>query len=195
MTTLAEKPFLFMRHGDTESSEHGLIAGGGTDVALSFAGTVQAMRSQILLKKKDIRTICHSPLSRAVRTAHSVNNKRQIPLISIENLSDCHYGVAENQPYHDHLLRWSYGEQIEGAEHFSTFAERAVLGVSQALEYPQPLIIAHGSVFLALIHTLQFEGSFTLPPCVPIEFIPNGNGTWRATPLLQSETAVMDLLA
>ena len=195
MTSLAEKPFLFMRHGDTDYSDNGLIAGGGTDVALSFAGTAQAMRSQILLKKKDIRTVCHSPLLRAVKTAESVNSKRQAPMVSIDNLADCHYGVAEGQPYQDHLLRWSYGEDIEGAEHFSTFAQRAVSGVSEALEQPKPLIVAHGSVFLALIHTLHFEGSFTLPPCVPIEFYPDGNGVWRATPLLQSETAVMDLLA
>ena len=195
MTSLSEKPFLFMRHGDTAHNEDGLIAGGGTDIPLSFAGTAQSMRSQVLLRKKDVRTVCHSPLIRAVQTAERIASKQNIPMVAIPDLTDCHYGVAEGQPYHDHLLRWSYGEPIKGAEHFSVFSERAIRGVEQALTYPNPLVVAHGSIFLALIHTLRFEGSFTLPPCVPVEFYPDAKGVWRATPLLQSETAIMDLLA
>lgn len=183
-----------MRHGDTDYNDTGLIAGGGTDIPLSFAGTAQSMRSQILVQKKDIRTICHSPLQRAVQTAERIANKKQIPMVSIPELADCHYGVAEGQPYHDHLLRWSYGEPIAGAEHFSDFSARALVGIQHALTHPNPLVVAHGSTFLALIHSLQFQGTFTLPPCVPVEFCPDSNGIWSCTPLMQSDTAVMDLL-
>lgn len=152
MSLTLSRRFIFLRHGQTDwNAEHRCI--GQTDIPLNEAGREQAhlvARSPIL---RQVDGIVSSPLSRALETAQIVATSTHLPLIVDDRLTEANLGVFEGQIEHDESMfdGWFAGTTPEGAEPWSKFCRRVLIGVNSAFsQYSCPLIVSHAAVFLAI---------------------------------------------
>ena len=157
---LLAKTFIYLRHGETDwNREH--RAQGHNDIPLNATGIAQAHAAKAPLARCEIATICASPLARAHRTAEIINETLRRPLVVIDDLKECGYGVIEGQPRGDWFKAWRRGGIIEGAETFEGFMARALGGINQALAHPGPvLIVAHAGVYWAIQRHARLERTY-----------------------------------
>ena len=162
---LLAKPFYYLRHGETDwNREH--RAQGHNDIPLNATGIAQAHAAKAPLARCAIATICASPLARARVTAEIVNQTLQRPLVVIDELKECGYGVCEGQARGDWFKAWRRGETPEGAESFEAFMARALAGLNKALSHAGPvLIVSHAGVYWAIQRYARLERTFLENGC------------------------------
>ncbi len=178
------KQFIFIRHGQTDWNVRGTMQG-STDIPLNEIGIEQAYEAQRILKSQPIATICHSPLSRAKKTAMIINEALNCPMVEIEDLSEWHFGPYEGADYEDwmgEMFRGTLPEIPEGIEKRDRFFTRVYGAINQALAQPGlVLIVAHGAVYIPANESLAQSQRIGLPNCVPVRHdppsIPDGNWT------------------
>lgn len=171
---LAQVPFYFLRHGETEWNQTGLIQG-CIDISLSDKGIEQAHQAAQQLKDIPIGTIITSPLQRARKTAEIIGLSLNMPVTVIEEFKNACYGSIEGKSkveHHEAYSGWKTGYKIEGAECYSCFVRRVYKGFNKALQHPGPvLIVAHGGVHWPVQDALHIE-SYTIPNAMPMAHIP-----------------------
>ena len=150
MTELAQVPFWFLRHGETDWNVQGLSQG-RTDIPLNAAGQAQARAAAARLQGQGIRTIVSSTLGRARETAAIVGAALGLPFSTDPDLQETFFGAQEGKK----MGAW-YDEWVEdrytpaGGETFAALRIRVVVGLNRALALPGPvLVIAHGAMFRA----------------------------------------------
>ncbi|MSP82199.1 MAG: histidine phosphatase family protein [Alphaproteobacteria bacterium] len=146
---LLARPFVFVRHGETDYNRAGRIQG-QRDVPLNDRGLVQAAAARDTLDGLPFTTLCCSPLLRARQTADVINATLGLPLVVIDSLKECGLGELEGRVIERTAWRdpWRDGMTPSGAETYDDFLSRALAGLNQALARPGPvLIVAHGGVF------------------------------------------------
>jgi len=176
---LIAKPFVFVRHAQSEFNAVSLI-GGFTDSSLSEQGIEQAKAAAPILKNIDWSVVATSTLRRTQQTAFYAVPKQDIK--PYENLKERNWGdlegcpIAELTPYED--------TPING-ESWQAFETRIVSVLNDILsEYSWPLIIAHSGVYRVLNSLINGT-----PYCsrvgnvAPISFVPSQNKSgWSITP-------------
>ncbi len=160
-----KKEFYIIRHGETDWNKLGLV-NGITDRPLTKKGINQAeiTRDKIFSKIKELnfKTIVHSPLSRAKDTASIINQKLNLPMIEVLELREASVGELEGKPHpsHETWQKWINGEFIgNGVESFEDGKKRVKIGLQKALEYENPLIVAHGGVFFQMCSILNIQNN------------------------------------
>ena len=150
--TILNKPFYFVRHGETDWNRRHLYMG-SQDIPLNQRGIEQSKLAADWLKDEPIVHIATSPLSRARKTAEIIAEKIQKPITVVDDLRECGWGIKEGEPFDDGVIlqKWFKGEALEGAEKVHDFGARVMRGLTSALELPGPvLIVAHGGVYCAI---------------------------------------------
>jgi len=163
------KDFYFLRHGETNwNLEHRGM--GQQDIPLNERGESQALQAAHILKAEPIKTICHSPLVRAKRTAQVISQKTGAPLIEVPELIECCWGEREGQIKGKWTEDWIAGANIPGAESYEDFLLRALHGLNRALSNEGPvLIVSHGGVFFWGVQKFaQLGARYDLRNCVPV---------------------------
>ncbi len=170
MSNIPKKSFYFLRHGETDWNKNH-IAMGQKDIPLNQTGIQQAYRAAELLKNCSFSAIAVSPLKRAKQTAEIIAEKFSVPMIEIEELKECSLGIMEGQlkGYNHWVGAWHNGSIISGAETYSSFTKRAILGIQKALKHhSEPvLIIAHGGIYEVIQRGVNSPFD-NLQNCVPI---------------------------
>jgi broad specificity phosphatase PhoE len=175
-------PFYFLRHGETDWNRRRVMQG-HTDIALNDAGIRQAQDVAPAVAKLPIKTICASPLSRARRTAEIVN-VNNAPLIVIDALKECGFGVHEGEDASGGWRAgWMTGGVIQGGERRPDYIARVHRGLAEALSQQGPvLVVAHGGTFWALEDL--FGQTVHVQNCTLYEIAPPaGAGFWTARQL------------
>tara|TARA_R110002050_G_scaffold44262_1_gene105540 strand:+ start:43963 stop:44544 length:582 start_codon:yes stop_codon:yes gene_type:complete len=183
-TKITEKPFFFIRHGQTDwNVKHHVM--GVTDIPLNQVGTMQAQSAHQQFKGIKIENICYSPLKRASCTAEILNDVLQCKMHPIEELKEFNIGNFAGKKIGDWFDEWIQGKNIPGAEHFHEFVERSILGINKALEHKGPvLIVAHGGVYWAIKRAIEQPHLADLPNCILSFFSPQQTtGIWKCTQL------------
>lgn len=153
---LIQRPFYFLRHGETEwNRTH--RAQGQIDIPLNETGIAQARRTAEVVRGLGIKRICASPLGRAYETARHSAEAAGVEISIVENLRECGLGVDEGRMHGGTWFAdWRAGAYVpEGAESYAGFLTRALQGVNEALAtYKEDplLIVAHGGVFWSIVH-------------------------------------------
>ncbi len=145
---MTDPPFLFVRHGETESNRDGLLAG-STDVQLTETGLCEAATAAEALSQRDIRCICSSPLRRARDTAAIIAARLHLPVSPVPELAERNWGELEGSRLPIDLAQPS----VPGGETLAAFNARVARGVATArsIAAGRPLlIVAHAGVFRAL---------------------------------------------
>lgn len=174
-------PFWYVRHGQTNWNLENR-AMGHTDIPLNIHGERQAYLARRALVGQNITTICHSPLSRAKRTAEIINEELNCDLVQLEELKECGLGSYEGQLKGQWFRDWRGGLELPKAESFANFLDRALVGINKALCFPGTvLIVAHGGVYWAIEQALQIVIEGGLQNCLPIFHQPpqKDHQTWR----------------
>src|SRR5690606_10907779 len=94
---LTRTPFYFLRHGETDWNRRRIMQG-HTDTPLNACGVEQAKSIARDIADLEIATICCSPLLRARQTAAEVNAPLNRPVVIIDALKECAFGVYEGEP-------------------------------------------------------------------------------------------------
>ncbi|HEV7391056.1 MAG TPA: histidine phosphatase family protein, partial [Burkholderiales bacterium] len=91
------KPFYYLRHGQTETNAHRLVAG-SLDVDLTALGREQALAAAKALTREPITQIYSSPLKRARHTAEPIAAALNVPLAIIAEIAERNWGDLEGKP-------------------------------------------------------------------------------------------------
>jgi probable phosphoglycerate mutase len=169
---LVERTFYYLRHGETDwNRQH--RAQGHNDIPLNDVGIAQARAAIASLAGCGIVTVCTSPLSRARATAEIINAALRRPLVVIDALKECGYGVCEGQGRGDWFQHWRRGDTPDGAEPYEAFLKRALDGLNRALGEPGPvLIVSHAGVYWSIQRHARLDPATHLPNCSAVRHDP-----------------------
>jgi probable phosphoglycerate mutase len=138
-------PFYFLRHGETNDSEHGVVQG-QEETVLNDEGRLTAWKAAKLLSPIHLGSIYSSPLRRAWETAEIISRASAIPVTPLPGLMERHWGAYQGKPRHTRpKLR-----DPDGVETTDQFWSR-VLAAMKSITGPSPvLVVAHSGVFRLL---------------------------------------------
>lgn len=191
---LIQRPFWYLRHGQTDWNAQNLSQG-RTDIPLNAVGREQAVVAGARLAQHwrdgvtPIARIVSSPLGRALDTAKAARKaiaetgNVELPLTTDAGLEEVCFGVKEGEPMGDWYDPWIAGEYTpEGCETFAELKNRASVAVNRALEgQGMPLIVAHGALFRALRAAMGLPINVRLANAVPLYCAPTPGG-WELHP-------------
>ncbi|MGJ8517309.1 histidine phosphatase family protein [Carnimonas bestiolae] len=165
---LVEKPFLFIRHGETYHNRARVIAG-SRDVRLTSKGQLQAIAAGAALLRWEGEIVAASSLRRAVQTAELALPGHRVA--TFEGLHERNWGPLELGPVLDSM---PYLDPPAGAEPWDAFVERVGATLNQLLErYHHPIVVAHSGVFRAIRQlTHGSHRGESAPNALPIEVLP-----------------------
>jgi probable phosphoglycerate mutase len=173
---LFQGPFYFLRHGQTQTNVHDLIAGWG-DSELTDLGRRQAQAAAELLANHPITAIYSSALKRARDTAQFVADRLQLPITIIAELAERNWGVLEGQPRNVRVP----GMTPEGGESDREFTDRVFAGLAR-IDSGLPLIVSHSGVHRVLLRSFGLpEAADSVHNAVPVKFVPSTDG-WSSIP-------------
>lgn len=174
---IPQKEFYFLRHGQTDYNLSQVKIDHPSHVPLNETGRSQAAAIEPIIAKLPIKTICYSPMLRAVQTKEIIAFRLPVPQFEIPDLGECTALVWQQMPnLRNHPLT-SLQEPVLG------FMQRVENGLQNALAYEGPiLIVAHGGVHWAFCSLLNIAGhEWSIDNCVPVHFYII-NGQWHAKP-------------
>lgn len=185
---IPHKPFYFIRHGQTDwNKEYRMM--GHTDIPLNQNGLEQAVLAAQRLMDIKFDRIISSPLSRALKTAQIIAEKKDTPIHIVDEFKECSLGILEGKnllPGDARVQGWEKGAYIEQAESYHNFSNRVMQALAQAISGSDaPLIVSHGGVYriIQIALGLPHHG---LKNCVPVFHDPvkQLDGVWDAHLLL-----------
>lgn len=147
--SLTQKSFYFLRHGETQWNKERKWQG-SKDIPLNETGLAQARAVRPFIDGLDIKSICVSPLQRAVKTAELAAGHLSVPLQVIEDLKEVGFGPHEGASHNANpwYMDWREGLSVEGVEDYRDFIDRGLGAINRSLTNDGPvLIVAHGGVF------------------------------------------------
>lgn len=167
------KSFYFIRHGETEWNQQGIIMG-HQDIPLNTIGIQQAHHARKILEQENFSTIYTSPLQRAYQTAQILSDGLKKEVISENLLKERHWGQLEG------LSRTCIKDKgitvdnlpsdAEASINFEVRILRVLCQILNLSDIP-PLIVAHSGVFITLVKMLGYL-SLRTANCIPFLFKP-----------------------
>ena len=170
-----KKNFYFVRHGDA-AYRGDPIFDDSHEVPLTIVGEKQATSIQNVIETLSIQTVCVSPMKRALDTMNIITKNLTCDVVVIEELQECTHEI-----WHKMVVLEKHPKLEAECPHVRSFMERAVIGVTKALQHPGPvLIVAHGGVHFAMCHHMDIQDhDKKIGNCVPVHFFPEERD-WRA---------------
>lgn len=182
---LFDRPFLFMRHGETADNAANRI-GGTTDSPLTARGLAQAEAAALVLRDHPVAAIWHSPLRRAAQTAAAVARVIGAPLVPLAGLAERNWGAWEGRD-RSILVRSATPPGGEAPEAFRDRIRAALAAIAP----PFPvLIVAHSGTGREIHAALTAEPLERLENAVPVIWRREEDGHWTCTklsPLCQTQ--------
>lgn len=143
---LLDRPFFFMRHGESAANAAERIAG-STESPLTARGHDQARRAAARLAGLGITAIYTSPQSRALETARPLAEQLGLALQVVPDIRERHWGTLELEPLSaitDRAMTAPEGESLAVFEARTWAALKAIAG-------PEPaLVVAHSGTMRVL---------------------------------------------
>jgi probable phosphoglycerate mutase len=177
---MLERPFYFVRHGETDWNRDRLIMG-RRDVPLNGTGRSQAVDAARALLGVPIAAVWSSPLIRARETAEAIAFRVGLPVALEEGLMERGWGALEGRPVAE---RPSRRYVPSGGESLEVFARRVLAAADRIALGPSPaVIVSHSGVYRVLCTRLALgdcEGP--VPNGVPLMIEPRPGG-WRVRAL------------
>ncbi|HEV7391536.1 MAG TPA: histidine phosphatase family protein [Burkholderiales bacterium] len=168
------KPFYYLRHGQTETNAHRLVAG-SLDVDLTPLGREQALAAAKALAREPITQIYSSPLKRARHTAEPIAKALNVPIAIIAEIAERNWGDLEGKPRGSRRK----GVMPSGAETTEAFSDRVLAGFC-TIDADVPLVVAHSGVFRVLCRTLGIvEAEAPVANATPLRFVPHSKHGWK----------------
>ncbi len=173
---LIKKPFIFMRHGETQANQGNLFCG-ATDIPLNESGREQAIKARRVLKKLDISNlnVISSSMQRAQQTTQLA--LPDVNFVTNADLSERSWGEWEMTAI-THSV--SYFDTPPGGESWSAFIHRVTQALNNILLANEfPLIVAHSGVYRVIqFHATGSPNGARVPNATPVRFWPEAD-SWQ----------------
>ena len=173
------KRFYLMRHGETHLNKEKKCGGGQSDVPLNETGLKQAHEAKT--KIPSFKKVIVSPMKRAQETA-----KISLGIDEVQtdpDLREWDMGSFEGVcvlKFMEHTETLPSHMPLEGGESRDQFYKRSTSAILKYIEeHEDPLFVAHGGLYWALVHTLGLPNDF-LRNCEVAEFRWDGK-TWTVS--------------
>lgn len=160
---LPPRPFLFVRHGQTDWNVEGRMQG-HTDIPLNATGIAQAHAAAAQLQPGSFTRIIASPLQRARATAEIIAEAHNLPLEFCDQLKERTFGsyegmlTADMRQLHNLAEHESISKMLPAdAEQWPQTLLRSQQAIAKWLHtYPNEhlLFVSHGAFFRALYEAL-----------------------------------------
>lgn len=179
---LFDRPFYFMRHGESAANAAERIAG-STESPLTPRGHAQARQAAERLAGLGIAAIYASPQSRALETARPLAGHLGLELQVVPDIRERHWGALELKPLSaitDRTMTAPEGESLAAFEARTWSALAAIAGPAPAL------VVAHSGTMRVLRARLGIgDIRDWVGNAEPVRFDPpTGPGAvWRLTTL------------
>jgi probable phosphoglycerate mutase len=165
---LFERPFYYLRHGESEANRLKIIAG-SLDVDLNDTGREQARAAIELLRPLGITHVTSSDLRRARDTAAIVAGALHLPHAIVPGLAERNWGDLEGKP---RAVR-AAGAKPVGAETPEQFSARTRDALAQVEARGVPLVVAHSGTFRVLCRLFALdESEQPVGNCRPVRCVP-----------------------
>ena len=165
---LFERPFFYLRHGETETNRLGLITG-ATDIELNERGRAQALWAAESIRQLRVDAIYSSPLRRARDTAECVARIVGTPVVIVPGIAERRFGELEGKPRRL-LVREA---TPPGGESLVDFTQRVLAAFASMAGGERPLVVAHSGVFRVLCEALEISAPHApIDNALPLVFSP-----------------------
>ena len=173
---VVRKEFYFVRHGQTDHNYANLNSNQSENMPLNHIGRSQAHATLPIISKLPIRTICSSPLKRALETAKILSTGLEKDLQIIEDLAECSLHLWNEMTRFNNVSTLPFDGEIR------SFINKVKKGIEQALTLPGPiLIVAHGGIHWVLCCLLSIkQHEWVIGNCIPVHFTCNAELQWAA---------------
>lgn len=162
-----------IRHGETDWNVLGKYQG-STDIELSETGLNQAKLLGKRFEKMELDKVYSSPLKRAMATAQTVADAKNLPVILEEAFQEINFGdwegkttaeiEAEYSDMFKAFVKNPVNSPIPGEGSFKNAMDRGVTGIKKVLadcENENVAIISHGALIrVIMMGLLELEESF-----------------------------------
>lgn len=178
MLIIPQKDFFFVRHAETDHNQADLKIDQSADMQLNTNGKSQAYALKPIFEQISFRTICSSPLSRALATAKILASDSEAHFHIINNFTECT------------MHEWNEMVKFKANSPLSLqvqhFLDNIKNGIIQVLSYPTPtLLVAHGGCYWALCYLLGIESQeWVIGNCILMHFSSDTNGHWSINYIL-----------
>lgn len=173
---LARKPFYFIRHGETDVNSNPDIKRVDYDLPLNQRGKEQALQARQIIENVSFKSVCFSPIQRAVETKDIIVSSLKIDNEAVEDLSECKAHIWTKMILLEEGKGFHVCDEVEG------FLGRVVRGLDFVLQKaPNTLVVAHGGIHWALCYNLSIENHpWKIGNCELVHFQPIGEQGWKA---------------
>lgn len=183
--SLLRRPFLFVRHGQTDWNEARLCVG-QVDRPLTDLGRHQARHLAERIRPQAASIVFHSPLNRAAETATILASRLMCSVECEPGLVEASMGEKEGcfeaDPTNNFIADWLDGKHIPGAEAYTDFRRRVLDAANRCLgRAPRgvPMLVSHWAVHFALVQAAKGTTA-DIDHCVLHRFEPSDAG-WVVT--------------
>lgn len=173
---IPRKPFYFIRHGQTDVNANPHIKRVDYDLPLNPLGRLQAQTARKLVADFPLKSVCFSPIQRAVETKEILIQSLDLEHAELEDLSECKAHIWMK------MVRIEKGANFHVCDEIEGFLGRAVRGLGAALQKQSPvLLVAHGGIHWALCYHMAIENHpWKIDNCKLAYFRPVGENDWEA---------------
>ncbi len=163
---------IVVRHGESRGN-HLRIIQGTLDEPLTEIGVTQAEAVAGRLSSFDVAALYASPLVRAYHTAEPIAARLRLPIVSVTELQERHFGDAQGLTAEQRGERWparavhdrDWAADIPGVEPIDELRRRAARVLDELLERhagETAVAVSHGGTITQMIaHALGLPGGVT----------------------------------
>lgn len=173
---LSRKDFYFIRHGETDVNANPNIKRVNYDLPLNHRGEQQARLAREAVSKLCLKSVCYSPIQRAVQTKDILIEGLELLQVEEHNLSECKANLWNK------MVALGNKKGLSICEEVSLFFIRVIKGLDTALTLQDPsLIVAHGGIHWALCYLFNIDSHpWKIGNCELVHFLPKGPSEWKA---------------
>ncbi|GAA3724101.1 phosphatase PhoE [Salinicoccus jeotgali] len=171
-----------VRHGLTDFNRLRKLQG-FSDIPLNEEGEGQAIDASLYLKDEPFDAIVSSPLNRAFRTAEIINQSHGLPITTMDELKEQHFGNLEGMHIDNIMDKYPDGNLpgIETFESLSARVEKAMNIISEEYDGQYVLLTAHSRTIKSILSLYSDEidmAQTKLDNC-SLSIIQKVNGNWH----------------
>lgn len=175
-----KKEFYFIRHGQTDYNTSSTKIDHPYDISLNATGFRQAQAIEPVIANLPFKSVCHSPLKRAIETKEVITSRLHAVHHEIPELGECTMQIWTDMTACGIHAFNSPDQQVKA------FMQQALRGINQALSHEGPvLVVAHGGIHWAICCLMGIANhEWIIDNCLPVHFSLGTENHWVARKLI-----------